>query len=379
MNAGISLYPDFMDEAALDRYVREAADLGFRHVFLSLILEELHFAGAAGPDSPVFDRAMARCHAAGMTVTADINPQVMEGFGSPEAAVADLKRRGVDILRADSALDQAVLTALAGAGMGIELNAADLDASTPEGRSQADGEIRRLLASLPAGMVRACFNFYPRTGSGLSLDRVRQSTAFLHAYGIHTAAFVASMTAAPVLHAHGRGVCTAECLRDVPPEAAAAVLRCCGVDEVLLGDLSASPAELSALAACCREEVFSLPVVFCRDCPEELRAQLTRVKLSNREDAPEYILRATATRGVSVPPFRTGPRPRFSVTADNSRSAQYQGEIQIMLRDMPPCEEASVIGFVHPDAHVLLPFLTDHRLAFRLAPYPGVQAADGPA
>ena len=47
MNAGISLYPDFMDEAALDQYVREAAGMGFRHVFLSLILEELHFAGAA--------------------------------------------------------------------------------------------------------------------------------------------------------------------------------------------------------------------------------------------------------------------------------------------------------------------------------------------
>ena len=366
MNAGISLYPDFMDEAALDRYVREAADLGFRHVFLSLILEELHFAGAAGPDSPVFDRAMARCHAAGMTVTADINPEVMEGFGSPEEAVADLKRRGVDILRADSALDETVLAALAHAGMGIELNAADLDASTPEGRSKADGEIKRLLDSLPAEMVRACFNFYPRTGSGLSLDRVRQTTAFLHTYGIHTAAFVSSLTAPPVLHAHGRGVCTAECLRDVPPEIAAAVLRCCGIDEVLFGDLTASRAELAALAGCCRDEVLSVPVVFCRDCPEELRKQLTGVTLSNREDSPEYILRATATRGVSVPPFRTGPRPRFSVTADNSRSAQYQGEIQIMLRDMPACEEASVIGFVHPDAHVLLPFLTDYRLAFRL-------------
>ena len=29
MDAGISLYPDFMDEAALDRYVRTAAALGF--------------------------------------------------------------------------------------------------------------------------------------------------------------------------------------------------------------------------------------------------------------------------------------------------------------------------------------------------------------
>lgn len=308
MNAGISLYPDFMDEAALDRYVREAAGLGFRHVFLSLILEELHFAGAAGPDSPLFDRAMARCHAAGMTVTADINPEVMEGFGSPEAAVADLKRRGVDILRADSALDETVLAALAHAGMGIELNAADLDASTPEGRGKADGEIKRLLDSLPAETVRACFNFYPRTGSGLSLDRVRQTTAFLHTYGIHTAAFVSSLTAPPVLHAHGRGVCTAECLRDVPPEIAASVLRCCGIDEVLFGDLTASHAELAALAGCCRDEVLSVPVVFCRDCPEELRKQLTGVTLSNREDSPEYILRATATRGISVPPLPHRPQ-----------------------------------------------------------------------
>ena len=42
-----------------------AATLGYRHVFLSFILEELHFAGAAGPESAVFDHAIACCRAMG--------------------------------------------------------------------------------------------------------------------------------------------------------------------------------------------------------------------------------------------------------------------------------------------------------------------------
>ena len=367
MRVGISLYPEFMDDGVLRSYIGNAAALGYRRVFLSFLLKELRFQGAAGPESPFFDRAIACCHEYGIQVTADVNDQVMDAFGAPEDAVSILAHRGLDVIRADSALPGGILNALARTGLVLELNAADLDPASPDGYSRAVREVERLLSHLPAGQVRGCFNFYPRTGTGLSLSRVRDTSVFLHDYGIPAAAFVSSLSAPPVLHDHGRGVCTVECLRDVPPEIAASALGLCGVDEVLFGDLSASQAELSALSAACADSAVRLPVVYCRDCPQEVRQRLAEHVLTNREDSPEYVLRATATRGLSVEPTRTGPRPRCSVTVDNSRSAQYRGEIQIMLRDMPACEEANVVGFIHPDAWVLLPLLSGH--SFRLIPY----------
>lgn len=371
METGISLYPDFTDTSEMEAYVYNAATLGYRHVFLSFILEELHFAGAAGPESAVFDHAIACCRAHGLRVVGDVNPEVINGFGTPAGAVAALARRGLSCLRADSVLHDDVLDGLADAGMEMEFNAADFALATPVACAWAAEEMERLLAHLRAEQISGCFNFYPRTGTGLSLARVRETTAFLHGYGLKTAAFVSSLTARPVLHAQGRGVPTAECLRDTPPELAARVLDCCGVDRVLFGDVSASDAELRALARACGNEVIDLPVVYCRDCPEEVRSHLAACVVANREDAPEYVLRCTATRGLVVEPARTGPRSRYSVTVDNSRSAQYRGEVQIMLRDMPACAEANVIGFIHPDAHILLPFLTESQVHFRMVPYPG--------
>ena len=52
------------------------------------------------------------------------------------------------------------------------------------------------------------------------------------------------------------------------------------------------------LARACGNEVIDLPVVYCRDCPEEVRSHLAACVVANREDAPEYVLRCTATRGL---------------------------------------------------------------------------------
>lgn len=369
MNMGISLYPDFLDTDTLRAYVRDASALGCRRVFLSFILKELNFEGAAEPGAAVFDAAIAYCHEYGLQVTADVNAAVMDGFGSPTAAISELKRRGLDVLRADSELSEELLDAMACANVGIELNAADMDVSTDLGRAKAAAEVERLLTRLPGALVRSCFNFYPRTGTGLSLARVRDTCAFLHGYGIEVAAFVSSLSALPVLHARGRGVPTAECLRDVPPEIATAVLGCCGIDAALFGDVLATSDELRGVAEVCATDTLALPVVYHRDCPEVVRRHLSASALSNREDSPEYVLRCTSTRGLTVAPARTGPRPRFSVTVDNCRSGQYQGETQIMLQDMPACPEANVVGFVHPDAHILIPFLSDHRVHFRVVAY----------
>lgn len=372
MEWGISLYPEFTQPDLLRSYVGRAAELGCRRVFLSLILSHLNFSGALSPESEDFDRVFSLCRDKGLAVTVDVDDVLLSALaGTTEEAVAQLARRGVDCLRIDSGASAPLLDAAKRHGLRVELNAADLDVSTPPRRQAGEALVRELLSRFQPQEVQGCFNFYPRTGTGLSLGRVEAVAEFLHGCGIQTAAFVSSLSAEPVLHAPGRGVCTVEVLRDTSPETAAAVLRCCGVDAVLIGDVSATQEELTALSAACAGEVLSLPVVFHRDCPEHVRYALTHTAFANRSDAPEFVLRGTETRGTPVQPFRTGPRPPFCVTVDNCRSAQYMGELQIPLEPLPPCREANVAGWVLPDAQVLVPFLRDGSRRFRLTEYPG--------
>lgn len=371
MEWGISLYPEFLGPDLLPGYVEQAASLGCRRVFMSLILDQLHFSGALPPGSEVFDNVFSLCREKDLSVTVDVDDDLLSASsGSMEEAVTQLRRRGVDCLRIDSGVNISLLDAAKGCGLRLEVNAADLDVSTPEHRRAGETLMESILSRFAPGSVQGCFNFYPRTGTGLSLRSVTETTAFLHSYGIQSAAFLSSLTAEPVLHGPGRGVCTAEVLRDTPPEIAAAVLRCCGVDAVLFGDVSATPAEQAALSAACTREVISLPVVFHRDCPEPVRHALTHTVFANRSDPPEFVLRGTETRGISVRPFRTGPRPPFCVTVDNCRSAQYMGEMQIPLEPLPPCREANVAGWILPDAQLLVPFLRDGSRRFQLTEYP---------
>lgn len=371
MEWGISLYPEFLGPDLLQSYVEQAVSLGCRRVFLSLILDQLNFSGTLPPGSEVFDRVFSLCREKGLSVTADVDDTLLSASsGGLEEAVAQLRRRGVDCLRIDSGVSAPLLDAAKGCGLRLEVNAADLDVSTPERRRAAGALMETLLSRFDPQAVQGCFNFYPRTGTGLSLRWVSDTAAFLHGYGVQSAAFISSLTAGPVLHEPGRGVCTVEVLRDTPPEVAAAVLGCCGVDAVLFGDVSATPAELTALASTCAREVISLPVVFHRDCPEHVRYALTHTVFANRSDSPEFVLRGTETRGIPVQPFRTGPRPPFCVTVDNCRSAQYIGEMQIPLAPLPPCREANVAGWIPPDAQVLVPFLRDSSRRFQLTEYP---------
>lgn len=372
MEWGISLYPEFLESALLHSYVEQAASLGCRRVFMSLILDRLHFSGALSPESEDFDRVFSLCRDKGLAVTVDVDDVLLSTLaGTTEEAVAQLARRGVDCLRIDSGVSTPLLDAAKRHGLRLEVNAADLDVSTPKRRRAGEILLETILTRFDPQAVQGCFNFYPRTGTGLSLRSVSDTAVFLHSYGIQTAAFVSSLTAKPVLHQPGRGVCTVEVLRDTPPEIAAAVLGCCGVDAVLFGDVSAAPAELTALSAACAGEAISLPVVFHRDCPEHIRYALTHTTFSNRSDPPEFVLRGTETRDIPVQPFRTGPRPPFCVTVDNCRSAQYMGEMQIPLEALPPCCEANVVGWVLPDAQILVPFLRDGSRQFLLTEYAG--------
>jgi hypothetical protein len=372
-----------MTRPAMEAYLAAAAALGFSRVFMSLILSDLHFSGAAAPDDPVFEETFALCREQGLFITLDTNDRVFEYFGGINATLRRFKEQGVAALRIDSGLAVEELAELSrnDQGMGLELNVSDADPlRVPE---EAAAFFDTLAHQGNPRRLTGCFNFYPRRGTGLRLERVRAMAALLRERDIASAAFVSSLVSPSVLHAPGRGVCTVEALRETPPEIAAAVLFLEGIDTVLVGDPEASGEELAAMAESGPHSGGSasgsptapggaqvrLPVVYHRECPPELRRALAGRVLSNRRDTPADVIRATATRGIRLPPFRSSAADPLNLTMDNERSGQYAGELHIVLNRRSPDNAVNVLGFIHPDAAPLVPYLVDGSVSFTLYDY----------
>jgi hypothetical protein len=332
---------------------------------MSFILKDLDFKGALPPDSPVFEKAFALCGDRGLFVTVDVNDRVFEYFGGAAAALSRLKSLGAGALRVDSGLSPAELAALSanGEGLDLEINVSGID---PRGSGGADeaGELCALFEKAGTlvstqgirSRVSGGFNFYPRRGTGLAVSRLRAVTACFAGYGIRCSAFAASLASPSVLHGPGRGICTVESFREIPPESAAAVLFLEGISTVYIGDSAASPEELRALSRLRSSGPLRIPVVYYRECPAGIRRELSGRVLANRSDAPRSVIRGTGARGLRAPPFRCCAAPPFSVTMDNETGGQYAGEVHIALEAQGANNAVNVLGFVHPDGEALVPY-----------------------
>jgi hypothetical protein len=368
---GISVYPEFTSFPELENYVSRAASLGFSRAFMSLILSDLNFKGAAAPDSPVFEKAFALCGDRGMFITVDINDRVFDYFGGTAAALSRLKSLGAGALRVDSGLSPEELAVLSAndEGLDVEINVSGFDPRNSAGLSRA-GELFALLEEKGVpGRISGGFNFYPRRGTGLAVSRLRAATDCLSGRGIKCSAFAASLVSPSALYAPGRGVCTVESLRDIPPETAGTVLFLEGISVVYMGDSAASPEELEGLSRCAASGPLRIPVVYYRECPGRVRRELAGRVLSNRSDTPRALIRGTGTRGIKIPPFRCCAAVPFSVTVDNENSGQYAGETHIVLETQGANNAVNVVGFVHPDGERLVSYIIDGSISFVLYDY----------
>jgi hypothetical protein len=171
------------------------------------------------------------------------------------------------------------------------------------------------------------------------------------------------------LHHLGHGVCTIEKHRFLPCHIAMLELFANGFDDVLIGDSFADLSELTEMARCYKQDYIEIPVVFNPFVPQTTKIKIQESILLSRVDQPANLIRATDTRGMEVTPCYCAPRGKFTISVLNNRSAQYEGELQISLKDLGQSVEHNVIGFVHPFAKDLLPYLLAGRNKFRIVEY----------
>lgn len=367
---GVSIYPEFTDSPELERYLQAASSLGFTRVFTSLLLDRLHFEGSRSFLAPEFAAAWRMCADLGMRLTADVDEVVLAQLGCTPDDLSPLAALGIAALRVDSGLDGEELARLTRnrSGIFIELNASEL---TVPGLK--DGGLEQALQCIRAqgdlSQTVACFNFYPRSNTGLATGDMAATIALCSSYGVEVSAFVASQSGISRLHAPSCGVCTVERHRGLPPEYAMAELFAMGVDCVLLGDTSATRRELEAMARLSAAPELELPVVYRTWVPDPLRRQLSAIPLLSRRDQPETVIRATDTRGIPLEPFCCAARTAYSLTMDNRRGLQYMGEVQIPLQNLGADPTVNVLGYIHEDARGLVRVLRYGGTPFRLVDY----------
>jgi Uncharacterized conserved protein len=367
---GISVYPDFYPVDAIGRYLKRAKELGFRKVFVSMILGNLGFERSAKPDRCTWGNVFNACRELGLEASADINEEVLGELGCTPDNLKPLSDMGVSRIRVDSGFTNEQMAVLSGnnSGISLEINASLSSKDNIGGK--AFGDLKAMLELIEKNgnlkNLTACHNFFPLPGTGLSSEYVKAVNNIFKDYGVKIGGFVASQTAPKDLHRTGHGICTIEAQRYLPPHFAMTELLATGFDYVLIGDSMADDTELREMARCAGEDIIEIPVVFYPYVSDEIKDKLLSLEFTSRVDQPEKLIRADDSRGMMVVPCYCAQREKFTVSVNNSCSSHYMGELQIAMEDLGSSPEHNVIGFVHPFGRRLLECIKYGRQRFRL-------------
>lgn len=358
---GLSVYPDFQDYESIAKQLKLAADLGYTRVFTSIQLGNLGFERTGSRDED-FAKVFRLCRKLGLKSHVDINLDVFTQLGAEIENLKPLADLGIDVLRLDGGFSQEETVRLTLNPYGIVIEDNPVIGKGPLLRVEAIRERGNL------AQYRVCHNFFPRNETGLSFEDVTEISGKILELGVPSGIFITSQSSPADLNANGNGVCTVEDHRYLPPEIAYSELRNTGVfDVILFGDSYPSEQDLKAVADIAKKDYVELEVWLDHDLPEDQRQVLCETVHWSRPDQPALVLRSTLTRKkMAVEPYRCLQRPAYSLTVDNKRSNRYEGEFQIMLKDLPPNPVCNVIGQLKPTCKRLLEQVKYMRYPFRI-------------
>ncbi|MBR0417693.1 MAG: DUF871 family protein [Erysipelotrichaceae bacterium] len=366
---GISVFPDLTDKTKTEEYICKAAESGFTKMFTSMILADQHFDGAANPDDPIFWQTIAFAAKKDLKVYCDFNDNVIAYFGSLDNTLNYLHDAGVYGIRIDGGLkaDELAYITKHPSDLILQINASDIRIDLPAYKNKYLEAIKTINENGDLRKVEACFNYYPRQDTGISIKTIEETCSFLKEYGIKVSAFISSTKAYSFLHKESHGVMSVESLRYIRPYVASKILLCSGIEDIFFGDTLVPDDELNELRDSCINEPVQILFRYRHNVPVSLKEILRKEIIQyNRFDEPDYLIRCCKYRGIKSKPFNIEKRPFGSVTIDNELSAQYEGEIQIILKDLDSFNCANVIGDVDDDYRLLLKYIKKGNIPFVL-------------
>ena len=335
----------YLNDSATEQqaaYLKQMQQAGFTGVFTSLQLSE------AKPDiiRQRLDQLVANCHQLGLTIMADVSAASLQRLGIALHDGKAIQALGLDGLRIDDGIDMTTVAALSHT-MAIALNASTLSACMIDQLANAKANLRH---------IEAWHNFYPRPETGLDPAWFAQKNKWLHALGFKTMAFISgdAQQRGPLF----AGLPTLEAHRGLLPLAAYLELRQLAIDHVYVGDPQLSPRSIAAFQAYVHDQVLLIQV----QTDDERLLHLT---WHSRPDIAQKVVRLAEARLEHIfatpQPAQTDPRPRGSITLDNSAYGRYAGELQLTRCDLPADPRVNVIGKIEPSNLPLLDQIGPHQ------------------
>lgn len=343
---GISVYVGLGDkDEAIRKYLLAARQYGYSRIFTSLHIPEADNRKVLHEFTDMVEYAKQL----GFRITADISPLSFELMGISPRNIDFLCTLGIDTLRLDFGFNlYEIARLIKESGITIELNA-----------STIDQEI--LSTILDKGIdpvrLRACHNFYPRRGTGLSYRLFAERSQLFRRYGIPVAAFIASQhnPRGPIYE----GVPTLEQHRCISPVIAAKhFLASKLIDAVIFGDPFVALEELAGVAAL--DERYIELAVEIKPGISSLERAILLGRHTNRNDPGEHVIRSQEARSLcrdTIMKRSPLPRPCGAVTIDNVDYLRYMGELQVVCHELPPDARTNVVAQVISEELFLLEYI----------------------
>lgn len=359
MGRGISIFLGMNYSLAENlKYIQDAYDAGFRHIFTSLHIPEANYTQIINEFKQVLDLSRQL----EMRVIADISPNAYVYLGIVANDLAAFKALGLAGIRLDYGFKPELIAEYSNnsCNLIIELNASTITADFMQQIMDAGAN--------PANLS-ACHNYYPRQNTGISVESMSRKNAIFQQYQIPVSAFIAlNHTKRGPLY---EGLPTLEFTRNMSPHIAGQILLQLGVDNLFFGDACASFSELTQVAQL-KSNLIKLELVKFSSDP--CYVDLLNIEHTNRPDSAEDVIRSQESRLLllensytsrKIRPESCQPRPRGSVCVDNINYLRYSGELQICKRDLPTDPRVNLIGELSFDSQYLLEYIGDAQ-SFKL-------------
>ncbi|MEN2666460.1 DUF871 domain-containing protein [Listeria aquatica] len=342
---GISVFPQHVPLEDSLNYVEMAAKYGFSRIFTCLI---------SANDKEEFaklEKICKRANELGFEVIADVDPTVFESLNITYKELDRFKEIGLAGLRLDlgfSGSEEA------------EMSFDDNDLMIELNISNGTSYVNNILSyEANRANIIGCHNFYPRRYTALSREQFLRTSKQFKELNLRTAAFVSSNEGeyGPWFVVDG-GLPTLEEHRGMDIAVQAKDLWNTGlIDDVIVGNMFASEAELKALSELNRNEL-ELSVEFMDEATATEKELVLTQKHFNRGDVSAYVIRSTMTR-VNYKQYDFAPHDTVSlelgdVTVDNNGYERYKGEMQIALQAMENSGNTNVVARVVPEERYLL-------------------------
>ncbi|PEP18449.1 DUF871 domain-containing protein [Bacillus wiedmannii] len=344
---GVSIYLSKERVKKQEEWLKVAKENGFSSIFTSLHIPEED----PGTYKELIQILGKQALENDVELMVDVSPKSLHHLGMKYENVEELLDWGITGLRMDYGIKPKEIARVSHK-MKVALNASTITDSFWK---------ELIIENIKVENVEAWHNFYPRPETGLAKSFLQKQNEYLHECGIKTMAFIPGddEKRGPLYE----GLPTLEKHRNMRPlEAYLELVQDCGVDKVLIGDISGSVESVQEIASASRGIIPLRYKSFI--CDKEALKVVERVH-TNRLDPARDVIRSVESREgnkVILKPMHTIARKKGSITIDNELYGRYAGEMQVVTHDLPKDEKVNVVGMVVEEDLSLLSYVSAGKM-----------------